>query len=113
MKDLAAIEAFALQFHNKSRCRTLTAEAKKVAAGRESVLKSFTTLTESQVGLCLCINVICVLILGHFPKITPALYGLPSNSLPSLIVLSFLHIAYKPSLFLADEEESKRAERVG
>ena len=51
MKDLAAVEAFALQFQNKSRCRTLTAEVKKAAASRESVLKSFTSLTESQVSV--------------------------------------------------------------
>jgi hypothetical protein len=62
MKDLAAVEAFALQFQQPARCRALTSEAKKVAAGRESVLKSFTSLTESQVsaGVLCCVVLCCV-----------------------------------------------------
>ena len=65
MKDLAAVEAFALQFQQPARCRVLTAEAKKVAAGRESVLKSFTSLTESQVraGVARCCVVLCCVVL--------------------------------------------------
>jgi hypothetical protein len=66
MKDLAAVEAFALQFQQPARCRALTAEAKKVAAGRESVLKSFTSLTESQVyaGVLCCVVLCCVVLCG-------------------------------------------------
>ena len=103
MKDLAAVEAFALQFQNRSRCKTLTAEAKKAAAGRESVLKSFTSLTEAQVsadmmsyGVVWCDVMSCHVIAAAF---TLSHSHLPSCRLRTLFLL-------------ADEEESKRVERV-
>ena len=98
MKDLAAVEAFALQFQQPARCRALTAEAKKVAAGRESVLKSFTSLTESQVcaGVVLCD--LCLTIRA-FSKATPTLHV-------TILRLLSLPNSYLP-LFLADEEESE------
>ena len=100
MKDLAAVEAFALQFQQPARCRALTAEAKKVAAGRESVLKSFTSLTESQVcaGVVLCCVVLCCVVLcgatcveqlEHSPKPRQPLMSrhCPYSSLPNSYLL--------------------------
>lgn len=101
MKDLAAVEAFALQFQQPARCRALTAEAKKVAAGRESVLKSFTSLTESQVcaGVVLCCVVRPVLNNSSILQshANPLCHD-TAPTLPSLILISCLYAPYiKPS----------------
>ena len=74
MKDIHAVEKFALRFQDKSICKALVGEAIKVKAGRQATLKTFLALTEAQVRErrvrhdCICDN----LSLLHFsPCILP------------------------------------------
>jgi hypothetical protein len=50
MKDILAVEKFALRFQDKTICKALVAEANKTKASRQAVLKTFAAMTEAEVS---------------------------------------------------------------
>ena len=54
MKDILAVEKFALQFEDKSICKALVAEANKAKASRQAVLNTFAAMTEAEVCVMNC-----------------------------------------------------------
>jgi hypothetical protein len=50
MKDILAVEKFALRFQDKSLCKALVGEANKAKASRQAVLRTFASMTEAEVS---------------------------------------------------------------